>query len=107
MRRVKPGFTYSAFWPVTWSKSLAWSPELGKNNIKATYRMHTNNRMLIPHWLATDEIAILPCVLCLAEAVVLSCQAFQQFLDRLGKQVVGRGLRNPGSVATGGWDFEQ
>src|ERR1700761_3259808 len=48
-----------------------------------TYGMHSHNRMLIQHRLASNELAVLPGVLSLRITIMYCGQAFQKLLDRI------------------------
>lgn len=69
--------------------------------------MHTHDRMVRLHRLATDELAIPSGALGLRVAIVFGCEALQQLLDWLREALVGRDLAHPSRIATSGWDRQQ
>ena len=103
IRRVKPGLTYNALSPVTWTvvsnasmSTITWI----MCRWTGTYRMHPHNRMAVPHRFPTDEFPIPPCILSLSETIVLGLQSFKQAFDGVGKAFVRRDLRHPCRIAT-------
>jgi hypothetical protein len=61
--------------------------------------MHPHNRMIVPHRLPANKLAIAPRILSLSETIMLGFQSFEQAFDGFGESFVRSDLRHPGCVA--------
>jgi hypothetical protein len=64
-----------------------------------THRMHPHNRMVIPHRLPANKLAIPPRILRLSETIMLGFKSSEQAFDGFGQSFVSGCVRHPGCVA--------